>query len=195
MSIERGRQRGRTSSSLSAPPTPTPCFPRLPQPSRDPLRARQASQGNTYDSGYQHAMQASTATLTSGNPFYTQDGNPSYASGYNQSMDGGHHMSYELDDDMKQPLNEGMMKPSSYQLSDPQEYPMPMAPYSNMRTSELGPEDSASQVAWAQRQQGPKRGLTRKVKLTRGNWVVDHRVPTAVRNSIEPKWSQGEQIQ
>jgi chitin synthase len=57
--------------------------------------------------------------------------------------------------------------------------------------SELGPEDSASQVAWMKRQQAPKRGLTRKVKLTRGNWVVEHRVPTAVRNSVEPKWAQG----
>lgn len=61
--------------------------------------------------------------------------------------------------------------------------------------SDLGPDDSASQVAWAKRQQIPKRGLTRKVKLTRGNWIVDHRVPTAVKNSIEPKWSQGECIQ
>ena len=57
--------------------------------------------------------------------------------------------------------------------------------------SDLGPDDSASQVAWAKRQAAPKRGATRKVKLTRGNWIVDHRVPTAVKNSIEPKWSQG----
>ncbi len=57
--------------------------------------------------------------------------------------------------------------------------------------SDLGPDDSASQVAWAKRQQKPKRGLTRKVKLTKGNWIVDHRVPTAIKNSVEPKWAQG----
>lgn len=57
--------------------------------------------------------------------------------------------------------------------------------------------DSASQLAptpqtaWAQRQAKPTRGLTRKVKLTRGHWIVEHRVPTAIRNAFEPKWTQG----
>lgn len=61
--------------------------------------------------------------------------------------------------------------------------------------SDVGPEDSASQmgssVSWAQRQAKPHRGMTRKVKLTRGHWVVEHRVPTAILNSFEPKWVQG----
>lgn len=73
---------------------------------------------------------------------------------------------------------------------------MLQAPYNRQGTPFSGesiePGDSASQVAWAKRQQGPKRGLTRKVKLTRGHWIVDHRVPTAIKNSTEPKWAQGE---
>lgn len=70
---------------------------------------------------------------------------------------------------------------------------MPQAPYRHGTplSTELGPDDSASQVAWAKRQQAPKRGLTKKVKLTRGHWIVDHPVPTAVKNSVEPKWAQG----
>lgn len=50
---------------------------------------------------------------------------------------------------------------------------------------------SPSQQAWAQRQAYPKRGPTRKVKLTRGHWIVEHRVPTAVANSFEPRWTHG----
>jgi chitin synthase len=124
-------------------------------------------------------MQGSSTTLNA-DPFYSHDSQ--YTSGYPP------HVGYELEDEVKQPLS----KPSSYNLPMmPKEYPQ--LPYADSRrTSELGPEDSASQVAWAKRQEGPKRGPTRKVKLTRGNWVVDHRVPTAVKNSIEPKWSQGE---
>jgi chitin synthase len=130
-------------------------------------------------------MQASTTTLNDPNPFYNSQDDAGYL---------GYHQSYDMDDELKQPLggNSLMHKASSYSLSDPQAYSLPSIPHSSLRSSELGPDDSASQVAWAKRQQGPKRGLTRKVKLTRGNWVVEHRVPTAVKNSIEPKWSQGE---
>ena len=84
-------------------------------------------------------------------------------------------------------------------MPDPTSFTQPPMQYGAGRQSmstpgfsgELGPDDSASQVAWARRQQGPKRGLTRKVKLTKGNWIVDHRVPTAIKNSVEPKWAQG----
>lgn len=85
---------------------------------------------------------------------------------------------------------------SQSSLPDPNSYPVPTPGRYGTATPSLGhsvgPDDSASQVAWAKRQQGPKRGLTRKVKLTRGHWVIDHRVPTAIKNSIEPKWSSGE---
>ncbi|CAO1633403.1 unnamed protein product [Sympodiomycopsis kandeliae] len=156
------------------------------------------------------------ATLNPPNPFYSNaDSNTSYASGFgpNPSSDQMHTMagyapSYEYDES-KIPLNannantydekDGCYPPASYQLHDapapyglhPPQGPMGARPFSPAPGAELAPEDSASQRAWAQRQQGPKRGLTRKVKLTRGNWVVDHRVPTAVKNSIEDKWSQG----
>ncbi|PWN90368.1 putative chitin synthase 1 [Acaromyces ingoldii] len=135
------------------------------------------------------AFQGSSTTLDHVNPFYSHEqGNPSYASG----------MRNEYEDDkipLTGPANEkyGYQPPSSYSLEDPG-YGMPQAPpfrHGTPFTNELGPDDSASQVAWAKRQQIPQRGLTRKVKLTRGNWIVDHRVPTAVKNSVEPKWSQG----
>lgn len=132
-------------------------------------------------------------TLDDRNPFYDTEGNPSYASGFN---DPSHPGSYELEDDPKLPLapygEKNVYPPPANLAPLPYgNYAMPMAPYGNGAASELGPEDSASQVAWARRQQAPKRGLTRKVKLTRGNWVVDYRVPTAIKNSVEPKWAQG----
>ena len=39
----------------------------------------------------------------------------------------------------------------------------------------------------------PRRGPTRKVKLTAGkNFVVEYAVPTAVRNAVEGRWIGGE---
>lgn len=48
---------------------------------------------------------------------------------------------------------------------------------------------------WSRRQTLPKRGPTRKVKLTHGkNFVVEYAVPTAVRNAVEGKWAGGERF-
>jgi hypothetical protein len=47
--------------------------------------------------------------------------------------------------------------------------------------------------SWERRQTLPRRGPTRKVKLTHGkNFVVEYAVPTAVRNAVEGKWLGGE---
>lgn len=140
-----------------------------------------------------------------GNPFYDAGGNSSYASGLAM-----HPVGYELEDEYKVPLASAgaamggstekiAMRPIGSNPNLAHTYyhnGMPTVAYGSggntpFSGSELGPEDSASQVAWMKRQQAPKRGLTRKVKLTRGNWVVDYRVPTAIKNSIEPKWAQG----
>ena len=42
--------------------------------------------------------------------------------------------------------------------------------------------------AW-RRRQTIKRGVTRKVKLTQGNFIAEYPVPTPVHTAIEPKWS------
>jgi chitin synthase len=42
-------------------------------------------------------------------------------------------------------------------------------------------------TSWRNRQT-IKRGKTRKVKLTRGNFISEYPVPTPVSNAIEPKW-------
>ncbi|KAF8529171.1 glycosyltransferase family 2 protein [Hysterangium stoloniferum] len=47
---------------------------------------------------------------------------------------------------------------------------------------------SSTEGAW-RRRQTIKRGVTRKVKLTGGNFIAEYPVPTAVRNAVEPKWA------
>jgi Chitin synthase N-terminal. len=42
--------------------------------------------------------------------------------------------------------------------------------------------------AW-RRRQTIKRGVTRKVKLTNGNFITEYAVPTPVYSAIEAKWS------
>lgn len=41
--------------------------------------------------------------------------------------------------------------------------------------------------AW-RRRQTIKRGVTRKIKLTGGNFITEYPVPTAIRNAVESKW-------
>ena len=53
--------------------------------------------------------------------------------------------------------------------------------------SVLSTESNSTDTAW-RRRQTIKRGVTRKVKLTRGNFITEYPVPTAVHNAIEPKW-------
>ena len=38
------------------------------------------------------------------------------------------------------------------------------------------------------RRQTIKRGVTRKVKLTKGNFIAEYPVPSPVYSAIEPKW-------
>lgn len=55
-----------------------------------------------------------------------------------------------------------------------------------------GPGNAGTGETWERRQTLPKRGPTRKVKLTHGtNLVVEYAVPTAVRNAVEGKWVGG----
>ena len=46
---------------------------------------------------------------------------------------------------------------------------------------------SGADTAW-RRRQTIKRGVTRKVKLTKGNFIAEYPVPTPVHNAIEAKY-------
>ena len=46
---------------------------------------------------------------------------------------------------------------------------------------------NSTDTAW-RRRQTIKRGVTRKVKLTRGNFITEYPVPTAVHSAIDAKW-------
>ncbi|EST08235.2 Chitin synthase N-terminal [Kalmanozyma brasiliensis GHG001] len=138
------------------------------------------------------------------NPFYAGE-NPSFQTLAPATSEA--HSMYPYEED-RVPLTDttddekyGYPPPShahtAYTLSDPNtRFPTP-APYGGQSSysASLAPDDSASQVAWEKRQQAPKRGLTKKVQLTKGHWIVEHPVPTAVKNSVEPGWAQGNHTQ
>jgi chitin synthase len=46
---------------------------------------------------------------------------------------------------------------------------------------------NSTDTAW-RRRQTIKRGVTKKVKLTRGNFITEYAVPTAIHSAIEAKW-------
>ncbi|KAF8581974.1 glycosyltransferase family 2 protein [Ramaria rubella] len=80
----------------------------------------------------------------------------------------------------KQPLaREGY--PGSYNPLDTAAYDAPIDRPSSAASSSVD-------GAW-RRRQTIKRGVTRKIKLTGGNFIAEYAVPTAVRNAVEPKWS------
>jgi chitin synthase len=62
-------------------------------------------------------------------------------------------------------------------------------PYSISRPeSVLSTSTTGVESAW-RRRQTIKRGVTRKVKLTQGNFISEYPVPTPVYSAIEEKWS------
>ncbi|GBE80048.1 Chitin synthase 1 [Sparassis crispa] len=89
---------------------------------------------------------------------------------------------YDEDDIEKLPLtaNQGFYPPSPI---DPSAYGDPYErPLSTVSTSSSGVDS-----AW-RRRQTIKRGVTRKVKLTKGNFITEYAVPTPVYSAIEAKW-------
>lgn len=129
---------------------------------------------------YGHDYAASSTTLDPPNPFYG-GGNGSFVGSTSELNHGG--MPYEMKEDEKYTEYGPPQSVGGFQLQD--------RPIASPAPTGLDGSDTASQAAWARRQQVPQRGLTRKVKLTRGHWVVEHNVPTAVRNAVEPKWAAG----
>lgn len=73
----------------------------------------------------------------------------------------------------------GPVDPNAY--GDP--YTNGSRPMSTVSTSTTGVES-----AW-RRRQTIKRGVTRKVKLTKGNFIADYAVPTPIISAIEPKYT------
>jgi chitin synthase len=65
-------------------------------------------------------------------------------------------------------------------LGDPYAIGRPESVHSNSTTG--------VESAW-RRRQTIKRGVTRKVKLTQGNFIAEYPVPTPVHSAIDAKWS------
>lgn len=84
----------------------------------------------------------------------------------------------------------GGVEPSAYELNSIPRSPMLGAGSGRRRVASGGPPGGSE---WSRRQTIPKRGPTRKVKLTAGkNFVCEYAVPTAVVNAVEGKWVDGQ---
>jgi chitin synthase len=63
----------------------------------------------------------------------------------------------------------------------------PGDPYSRPASTVSSSSDGAEN-AW-RRRQAIKRGVTRKVQLTKGNFITEYPVPTPVFSAVEAKWA------
>lgn len=99
----------------------------------------------------------------------------------------GGQQAYDMGEEEKVPLTGdqgfvGGLYPPGRQI-DPNSFGDPYArPASVVSTA-----SNSTDTAW-RRRQTIKRGVTRKVKLTRGNFITEYPVPTAVHSAIEAKW-------
>jgi len=62
-------------------------------------------------------------------------------------------------------------------------------PYAQPGGRPISVASTGAESAW-RRRQTIKRGVTRKVKLTNGNFITEYAVPTPVHSAIEAKWAQ-----
>jgi chitin synthase len=62
-------------------------------------------------------------------------------------------------------------------------------PYSMSRPDSVVSHSTGAESAW-RRRQTIKRGVTRKVKLTNGNFIAEYPVPSPVYSAVEAKYSQ-----
>ncbi|KAF9075874.1 glycosyltransferase family 2 protein [Rhodocollybia butyracea] len=86
----------------------------------------------------------------------------------------------------KQPLTAGPTYPAGFYppSSDPNAYGDPYSRPISVASSSTNGVDSA----W-RRRQTIKRGVTRKVKLTKGNFITEYAVPTPVHSAIEAQYA------
>ncbi|KAF8231892.1 glycosyltransferase family 2 protein [Tricholoma matsutake] len=95
------------------------------------------------------------------------------------------------DDDYveKQPLNPGQSFTGGFYPPGPLDPNTLGDPYAISRPeSALSMSTTGVESAW-RRRQTIKRGVTRKVKLTQGNFIAEYPVPTPVYSAIDAKWS------
>ncbi|KAF7355286.1 Chitin synthase [Mycena sanguinolenta] len=100
-----------------------------------------------------------------------------------------HQDQYEDDDYVeKQPLAAGQFAGGFYPPGpvDPNAYG---DPYQDGRPASVVSSTNGVDSAWRRRQTIKRdRGVTRKVKLTNGNFIADYPVPTAIFSAIEPNY-------
>lgn len=105
-----------------------------------------------------------------------------YSSSVNTHQDLGN---YDDDEYEKQPLNQGNFAGGFY----PPPPPIPDEDgYMGRPASVMSSSTNRTERDW-RRRQTIKRGVTRKVKLTKGNLIVEYPVPTAVFSAIETQYS------
>lgn len=147
--------------------------------------------GDSYNSGIPFAERAHVAF---------QEPNP-FASSTTLSQD----YIQQAEDDEKQPLTQftGNFYPPGYATvgtrfltvnSDPtflSQSPVDLDAYGDPHSrpaSTVSTATSGVDSAW-RRRQTIKRGVTRRVKLTHGNFITEYKVPTPVYSAIEAKYS------
>ncbi|GJE84976.1 glycosyltransferase family 2 protein [Phanerochaete sordida] len=112
-----------------------------------------------------------------------QEAPSAYASTTSLTGDFGQQGQYDDDEVEKVPLTSGGLYPPG--PVDPNAYGDPYGRPQSVASSSSGGVESA----W-RRRQTIKRGVTRKVKLTKGNFITEYQVPTPVYSAIEAKWTQ-----
>ena len=78
-----------------------------------------------------------------------------------------------------------LTSPRNYRPVNPDVYG---DPYVNLRPQSAASTSTGAESAW-RRRQTIKRGVTRKVKLTQGNFIAEYPVPTPVLTAIDSKYT------
>ncbi|KAJ7283693.1 glycosyltransferase family 2 protein [Mycena rebaudengoi] len=99
-----------------------------------------------------------------------------------------HQDQYEDDEFVeKQPLAAGESFTGGFYPPGPIDPTAYGDPYDGRPASVVSTSTNGVDSAW-RRRQTIKRGVTRKVKLTNGNFIADYPVPTAIHSAIEAQW-------
>ncbi|KAG6853182.1 hypothetical protein C0991_006292 [Blastosporella zonata] len=111
-----------------------------------------------------------------------------------------HHLAPPGLDNFKYPNRPKAIDPNLYPIpASPSPFNLPNTPFQPNSPytwgHDNGSNDSRMSVVsvdskWRRRQrQAMKRGIVRKIKLTKGNFIAEYPVPTAVKNAIEPVYA------
>ncbi|EEB94788.1 hypothetical protein MPER_06343 [Moniliophthora perniciosa FA553] len=109
---------------------------------------------------------------------------PSISDPFASSENLGHQNAYSTGEVEKQPLTHRYpVDPNAF--GDPAQYMDHQEHNAAIHSTE-----SSVESAW-RRRQTIKRGVTRKVKLTQGNFIAEYPVPTPILNAVEAKYLNG----